>query len=159
MLNKLGYIELYISKTRIYRSFSEVPLPFKSMLITFHISNSLKSLESSQFRDQHTDRNQLKLLSFLTQIYHSYIEHFKHNGSNQHFTVSLSSVGAIVSIIAIPSYLKRTMIVLFFAASSISRKHTSYKDRNVIEENNDWIIFHSVSILCYTLCYLNGSDG
>ena len=82
MLNKLGYIELYISKTRIYRSFSEVPLPFKSMLITFHISNSSKSLESSQFRDQHTDRNQLTLLSFLTHIYHSYIEHFEHNESN-----------------------------------------------------------------------------
>ena len=78
MLNKLGYIELYISKTRIYRSF-EVPLPFKSMLITFHISNSSKSLESSQFRDQHTDRNQLTLLSFLTHIYHSYIEHFSSN--------------------------------------------------------------------------------
>ena len=76
MLNKLGYIELYISKTRIYRSFSEVPLPFKSMLITFHISNSSKSLESSQFRDQHTNRNQLTLLSFLTHICHSYIEHF-----------------------------------------------------------------------------------
>ena len=74
--NKLGYIELYISKTRIYRSFSEVPLPFKSMLITFHISNSSKSLESSQFRDQHTNRNQLTLLSFLTHICHSYIEHF-----------------------------------------------------------------------------------
>ena len=133
MLNKLGYIELYISKTRIYRSFSEVPLPFKSMLITFHISNSSKSLESSQFRDQHTDRNQLTLLSFLNQIYHSYIEHFKHIGSNQHFTVSLSSVGAIVSIIAINSF--------------------------IFEENNDCIIFHSVSILCYTLCYLNGSDG
>ena len=38
------------------------------------------------------------------------------------------------------------MIVFFFTASSISRKQTSYKDRNVIEENNDWIIFHSVSI-------------
>ena len=146
MLNKLGYIELYISKTRIYQSFSEVPLPFKSMLITFHISNSSKSLESSKFRDQHTDRNQLTRLNFLTHIYHSY----------QHFTVSLSSVGAIVYIIAITSYLKRTMIVLFFTAS---RKQTSYKDRNVIEENNDWIIFHSVSILCYTLCYINGSDG
>ena len=35
MLNKLRYIKLYISKTRIYRSFSEVPLPFKSMLIKF----------------------------------------------------------------------------------------------------------------------------
>ena len=127
MLNKLGYIELYISKTRIYRSFSEVPLPFKSMLITFHISNSSKSLESSQFRDQHTDRNQLTLLSFLTHIYlyHSYIEH-------------------IVSSIAIPSYLKRTMIALFLTASSISRKQTSYKDRNVIKETNDWIIFHSI---------------
>ena len=65
-----------LSKTRIYLSFSEVLLPFKSMLITFHISNSSKSLESSQFRDQHTDRNQLTFLSFLTQIYHSYIEHF-----------------------------------------------------------------------------------
>ena len=42
------------------------------------------------------------------------------------------------------------MIVLFFTAS---RKQTSYKDRNVIEENNDWIIFHSVSILCYTFPY------
>ena len=38
------------------------------------------------------------------------------------------------------------MIVFFFTASSLSRKQTSYKDRNVIEENNDWIIFHSVSI-------------
>ena len=38
------------------------------------------------------------------------------------------------------------MIVFFFTASSISRKQTSYKDRNVIEENNDWIMFHSVSI-------------
>ena len=32
------------------------------------------------------------------------------------------------------------MIGLFFTASSISRKQTSYKDRNIIEENNDWII-------------------
>ena len=29
------------------------------------------------------------------------------------------------------------MIVFFFTASSISRKQTSYKDRNVNEENND----------------------
>ena len=36
------------------------------------------------------------------------------------------------------------MIVFLFTASSISRKQTSYKDRNVVEENNDWIIFHSV---------------
>ena len=48
------------------------------------------------------------------------------------------------------------MALLLFTAS---RKQTSYKDRNVIEDNNDWIIFHSVSILCYTLCYINGSDG
>ena len=103
MLNKLGYIELYISKTWIYQSFSEVPLPFKSMLITFYISNSSKSLESSQFRDQHTDQNQLTLLAFLTDIYHSYIEHlhFEHHENNQHFTVSFSSVGAIVSSIDI----------------------------------------------------------
>ena len=38
------------------------------------------------------------------------------------------------------------MIVFLFTASSISRKQTSYKDRDVIEENNDWIIFHRVSI-------------
>ena len=140
------------------------------MLITFHISNSSKSLESSQFRDQHTDRNQLTLLSFLTHIYHSYIEHCKMLIAFIVFEVSLSSVGAIVSIIAIPSYLKRTMIVFFFTASSISRNQTSYKGRKVIEENvrtyNDWIIFHSVSISCKqtrckteTLCYINGSDG
>ena len=187
MLNKLGYIELYISKTRIYRSFSEVPLPFKSMLITFHISNSSKSLESSQFRDQHSKinwhfsvswptytihisntlntmkainisvslehrrhcfyysnsfiiehveenndcilfqkswilsvsrsahQNQLTLLSFETDIYHSYIEHFKHNESNQHFSFALEH-----------------------------RRHCFYYSNSfIIEENNDCILFCS----------------
>ena len=59
------------------------------------------------------------------------------------------------------------MIVSFFIASSISRKQTSYKDRNVIEENNDWIIFsqhfqyhaNKQGVKTETLCYINGSDG
>ena len=117
MLNKLGYIELYISKTRIYRSFSEVPLPFKSMLITFHISNSSKSLEFSQFRDQHTDQNQLTLLNFLTHIYHSYIEHFQHNEKQS----------------------------TFHSFALERRRHSFYYSNPFIfEENNDCIIFHSV---------------
>ena len=100
MLNKLGYIKLYISKTQIYLSFSEVPchvnqckLPFIYRTVRNHLT--IFSVYWS------TLQNQLTLLSFLTDIYHSYIEHFEHIESNQHFTVSLSSVGAVVSIIPI----------------------------------------------------------
>ena len=57
------------------------------MLITFHISNSSKSLESSQFRDQHTDRNQLTLLSFLTHMYvnslYKFINNEQYNAKQQ----------------------------------------------------------------------------
>ena len=66
MLNKLGYIELYISKTRIYQSFSEVlchlnqcKLPFiyqavwnQLNLLSFVINTS-KVMNISQFLDQH----------------------------------------------------------------------------------------------------------
>ena len=65
MLNKLGYIKLYISKTRIYRSFSEVPchlsqckLPFIYRtarnyfnLLSFVVIAS-KSIDTSQFLDR-----------------------------------------------------------------------------------------------------------
>ena len=60
----------------------------------------------------------------------------------------------------------RTMTVFFFTASSISCKQTSYRDRNVIEENNDWIFsqhfqYHAnkQGVKTETLCYINGSDG
>ena len=66
MLNKLGYIKLYISKTRIYRSFSEVlchlnqcKLPFiyqtvwnQLNLLSFVINTS-KVINISQFLDRH----------------------------------------------------------------------------------------------------------
>ena len=73
MLNKLGYIKLYISKTWLYQSFSEVPChldQFKKFKITliFSVSwsNTSKLIETSQF---------------FTDIYHSYIKHIE---SNQH---------------------------------------------------------------------------
>ena len=66
MLNKLGYIELYISKTRIYRSFSEVPchlnqckLPFIYRTVRNHFNllsfviNTSKSIDTSQFLERH----------------------------------------------------------------------------------------------------------
>ena len=65
MLNKLGYIKLYISKTRIYRSFAEVlchlnqcKLPFiyqtvrnNLNLLSFVINTS--TIDTSQFLDRH----------------------------------------------------------------------------------------------------------
>ena len=64
-LNKLGYIELYILKTRIYRSFSEVPchlnqckLPFIYQTLRNHFNllsfviNASKSIDISQFLDR-----------------------------------------------------------------------------------------------------------
>ena len=121
--NKLGYIELYISKTRIYQSFSEIPCHWNQCKLPFIYQSSKSS-----------DQNQLNLLSFVINtsksietsqflgrhipfIYRNTLEHIE---GNQHFTVSLLSKGAIVSIIAIPSWLKRTMIGLFFTASSLS---------------------------------------
>ena len=66
MLNKLGYIELYILKTRIYRSFSEVPchlnqckLPFiyrtvrNNLNLLSFVINTSKSIDTSQFLDRH----------------------------------------------------------------------------------------------------------
>ena len=145
MLNKLWYIELYISKTRIYRSFSEVPLPFRSMLITFHISNSSKSLESSQFRDQHTKINWHFSVSWQTYTIHI---------SNTSNTMKAINISQFRSRASAPLFLlwqflhnwREQLFCILFTTSSISRKQTSYKDRNVIEENNDWIIFHSISI-------------
>ena len=66
MLYKLGYIKLYISKTRIYQSFSEVPchlnrckLPFiyqtvlNNLNLLSFVINILKSIDTSQFLDRH----------------------------------------------------------------------------------------------------------
>ena len=147
MLNKLGYIELYISKTRIhvYRSFSEVPLPFKSMLITFHISNSSISLEYSKFRDQHTKINWQQFLdrhipfiyrTLRTQWKQSKFHSFALERRRHCFYYSNSFIieenNDCILLHSVINIMQTNKFGLLFTAFSISCKQTRCKNRNIM---------------------------
>ena len=129
MINKLGYIELYISKTQIYRSFSEVPCHWNQCKLPFIYQSSKSS-----------DQNQLNILSFVINWHFKVNWHF--SVSWETYTIHISNTLNTLKAINISQFRYTAWAPLFILSD--------YSNSFMIEENNDWIIFHSVVIIMQT---------